>query len=294
MKRILLAMCVLPMMVIAQKYTESDTLWVNSELDEVARDEATCYGIVHRVDTVENVAIIRCFNRETQGLESIRRVVADGDGAGLEKGKQLFFNEEGKVNCLRFYTIVHESGSDNVRNRLAKETFLYPDGKTREEVVISFKEMPNGGENRTYVRKNFYPDGVLQYEESMNENGEQATAYYKPNGKKEKNPKERFDLFLSMPEFPGGQAALINFLSENVKYPAIALENGIQGRVLVQFVVDKDGSISNVAVARTGGDPSLDKEAVRVIKMMPRWIPGMQRGKPVRVKYKVPVTFRLN
>ena len=97
-----------------------------------------------------------------------------------------------------------------------------------------------------------------------------------------------------MPEFPGGQAALINFLSENVKYPAIALENGIQGRVLVQFVVDKDGSISNVAVARTGGDPSLDKEAVRVIKMMPRWIPGMQRGKPVRVKYKVPVTFRLN
>ena len=96
-----------------------------------------------------------------------------------------------------------------------------------------------------------------------------------------------------MPEFPGGQQALFKYLSENVKYPVIAQENGIQGRVICQFVVNKDGSIVDVEVVRSGGDPSLDKEAVRVIKSMPKWKPGKQRGKAVRVKYTVPVNFKL-
>ena len=96
-----------------------------------------------------------------------------------------------------------------------------------------------------------------------------------------------------MPEFPGGQQALFKYLSENVKYPVIAQENGIQGRVICQFVVNKDGSIVEVEVVRSGGDSSLDKEAVRVIKSMPKWKPGQQRGKPVRVKYTVPVNFKL-
>ncbi|MBQ6724346.1 MAG: energy transducer TonB [Paludibacteraceae bacterium] len=97
----------------------------------------------------------------------------------------------------------------------------------------------------------------------------------------------------SMPEFPGGQQALFKYLSENVKYPMIAQENGIQGRVICQFVVNKDGSIVDVEVVRSGGDPSLDKEAIRVIKSMPKWKPGKQRGKAVRVKYTVPVNFKL-
>ena len=97
----------------------------------------------------------------------------------------------------------------------------------------------------------------------------------------------------SMPEFPGGQQALFKYLSENVKYPVIAQENGIQGRVICQFVVNKDGSIVDVEVVRSGGDASLDKEAIRVIKSMPKWKPGKQRGKPVRVKYTVPVNFKL-
>ena len=96
-----------------------------------------------------------------------------------------------------------------------------------------------------------------------------------------------------MPEFPGGQQALFKYLSENVKYPVIAQENGIQGRVICQFTVNKDGSIVDVEVVRSGGDPSLDKEAVRVIKSMPKWKAGQQRGKPVRVKYTVPVNFKL-
>lgn len=96
-----------------------------------------------------------------------------------------------------------------------------------------------------------------------------------------------------MPEFPGGQQELFKYLSKNVKYPVIAQENGIQGRAVCQFTVNKDGSIVDVEVVRSSGDKSLDNEAVRVIKSMPKWKPGQQRGKPVRVKYTVPVNFRL-
>lgn len=102
-----------------------------------------------------------------------------------------------------------------------------------------------------------------------------------------------FKIVETMPEFPGGQQALFKYLSENVKYPVIAQENGIQGRVICQFTVNKDGSIVDVEVVRSGGDPSLDKEAIRVIKSMPKWHPGKQRGKAVRVKYTIPVSFKL-
>lgn len=102
-----------------------------------------------------------------------------------------------------------------------------------------------------------------------------------------------FMIVESMPEFPGGQQAMMKFLADTIKYPIIAQENGIQGRVVCQFVVEKDGRVTNIVVVRSSGDASLDKEAVRVIGCMPRWKPGKQRGKPVRVKYTVPVNFRL-
>ena len=101
-----------------------------------------------------------------------------------------------------------------------------------------------------------------------------------------------FDVVEQMPSFPGGQAALMQWLSSNIKYPVVAEENGVQGRVVCTFVVERDGSITDVKVVR-GVDPSLDKEAVRVLKQMPNWIPGKQNGSAVRVKYTVPVTFRL-
>lgn len=109
-------------------------------------------------------------------------------------------------------------------------------------------------------------------------------------------PKEEeqkvFDVVEQMPSFPGGMGALMNYLSQNIKYPVIAEENGIQGRVICTFVVERDGSITDVRVAKSV-DPSLDKEAQRVVKSMPRWIPGKQNGSAVRVKYTLPVTFRL-
>ena len=101
-----------------------------------------------------------------------------------------------------------------------------------------------------------------------------------------------FDVVEQQPSFPGGQSALLSWLSSNIHYPPVAEENGIQGRVVVSFVVEPDGSISNVQVVR-GVDPSLDKEAVRVTKAMPKWVPGKQNGQAVRVKYNLPVTFKL-
>ncbi len=101
-----------------------------------------------------------------------------------------------------------------------------------------------------------------------------------------------FQVVEKMPSFPGGDAELFKYLSQNVKYPVIAQENGVQGRVICQFVVNRDGSIVDVEVVRSV-DASLDKEAIRVIKSMPKWSPGQQRGKPVRVKYTLPVNFKL-
>ncbi len=110
----------------------------------------------------------------------------------------------------------------------------------------------------------------------------------------EAEPEEQtiFEVVEQMPEFPGGQAALLQYLGKNIRYPTIAQEQGTQGRVIVQFVVNKDGSIVDAQVVRSV-DPYLDKEAIRVINTMPKWTPGKQRGKPVRVKFTVPVMFRL-
>ena len=101
-----------------------------------------------------------------------------------------------------------------------------------------------------------------------------------------------FEVVEEAPEFPGGMGALMKFLGSNIKYPTIAQENGVQGRVIVQFVVNKDGSIVDAKVMRSV-DPYLDKEALRVVSSMPKWKPGKQRGKAVRCRYPVPVMFRL-
>ena len=101
-----------------------------------------------------------------------------------------------------------------------------------------------------------------------------------------------FDVVEQMPSFPGGQSALMSYLANNIKYPVVAQENGVQGRVVVSFVVERDGSITDVQVVRSV-DPSLDREAQRVVRSMPKWIPGKQNGQAVRVKYNVPVSFRL-
>lgn len=110
--------------------------------------------------------------------------------------------------------------------------------------------------------------------------------------KPEPAPEQIFQAVEEPPSFPGGEQAMYAFLKNNLRYPEMAAQNNIQGRVTVQFVVEKDGSISNVKVVR-GKDPDLDKEAVRVVKSMPKFIPGRMNGQSVRVFYTLPVNFKL-
>ena len=101
-----------------------------------------------------------------------------------------------------------------------------------------------------------------------------------------------FDVVEQMPEFPGGIAAMFEYLMQNVKYPEDAEKQKVEGRVIATFVVETDGSITDVQAVKQVF-PSLDAEAIRVLEAMPKWTPGKQNGKPVRVKYTVPVNFKL-
>ena len=96
-----------------------------------------------------------------------------------------------------------------------------------------------------------------------------------------------------MPEFPGGMPALMEFLQNEIRYPKKCREAGIEGRTVITFVVKKNGKIKNIEVARSSGNKQLDKEAIRVIKKMPKWKPGMQDGKNVNVLFALPITFKL-
>ena len=102
-----------------------------------------------------------------------------------------------------------------------------------------------------------------------------------------------FSVVEVMPQYPGGQIAMMKYIMENMKYPKQAMKEGIQGRVAVRFIVEKDGSISDVKPILSV-HPLLNKEAVRVVKSMPKWTPGKQNGKPVRVRFNLPIMFKLN
>ena len=184
--------------------------------------------------------------------------------------------------------------SQAVTDLVFEEEIEIPITEQPEQLPPPPQEAPSIAETLTIV------DDDTEVEEteiaSTEETGEaMEIKYVAPTIEEEEDPEEQtiFEVVEQMPEYPnGGMAGLMQFLSKNIKYPTIAQENGTQGRVTVQIVENKDGSIVDAKVLR-GVDPYLDKEALRVINSMPKWKPGMQRGKPVRVKYTVPVMFRL-
>ena len=133
--------------------------------------------------------------------------------------------------------------------------------------------------------KNMDGEGVVNQQEIKDMDREGALSGQNRNNM-------TFDVVEQMPSFPGGQRGLMAFLSSHVVYPTIAQENGVEGRVVVGFVVEKNGSISKINIEHSV-DPSLDKEAMRVVRAMPRWTPGKHNGEYVRVKYTVPIVFRL-
>lgn len=172
------------------------------------------------------------------------------------------------------------------------EEEIIPITEQPEQVTPPPPEAPSIAETLTIVEDDAdVEETAIVSSEELNQAVE---IKYVPVAVEEEEPEEQtiFEVVENMPDFPGGQAALMQYLAKNIKYPTIAQENGTQGRVIVQFVVNKDGSIVDAKVVRSV-DPYLDKEALRVINTMPKWKPGMQRGKPVRVKFTVPVMFRL-
>lgn len=292
MRKGFILLFLLPVMVMAKDIQVGDTIWTNDKLKKVDRAEATHYGYAKSVDTTRNVATIHYYTIEEPRLVAIHHLVASGESIGFKKGKQLRFNKDGKVESLMIYTLVYDEKKDKYRSRLASETLSYPDGSTQEELTLDYT-MVDGKEKRTYVRNCYYPDGRLRYKE-INDGKDLKTTYYDETGQETKNPKERMAYYETMPSYPGGEEALFEYLKRSVIYPKVAKDNHIQGRVIVGFTVDVDGHITNVKVLRSGGDPSLDREAKRVIQSMPRWIPGKIRGEPVRIKYTVPVNFRFD
>ena len=107
-----------------------------------------------------------------------------------------------------------------------------------------------------------------------------------------KNTENVYEVIEQMPQFPGGEQALLNYLSTNIRYPIIAQENGVQGKVIVRFVVNKSGEVENAVVLKAV-DESLDAEALRVVNSLPDWIPGEQKGEKVSVYYTLPISFKL-
>ena len=170
----------------------------------------------------------------------------------------------------------------------SKEDVLKLDQSTIESITV---ENPKEGSNArvtVWIKTKGAPDlaiGAWDYEEEKKP--ELIGVVVKTA------PDTPFDVVEQMPEFPGGQEALMQFLRQEVKYPKEAFKDGVQGRVVVQFVVEKDGSISEVEVVKKVNE-HLDAEAVRVVNAMPKWKPGKQKGENVRVKYTLPISFRLS
>ena len=175
---------------------------------------------------------------------------------------------------------------------LGFEEEIIPITEQPEQVAPPPPEAPSIAETLTIV------DDDADVEETTiatsEETNQAVEIKYVPVAVEEEEPEEQqiFQIVEEMPEFPGGMGECLKFLMKNAKYPTISQENGVQGKVSVKFVIEKDGSIADPVVVR-GVDPYLDKEALRVVKSMPKWKPGKQRGKPVRVSYTVPVIFKL-
>ena len=177
---------------------------------------------------------------------------------------------------------------ESVESVLGEDT----DEGTNEDMEDGLQDEEGAANDSIAVVDETEDNEIPETTESIEDENEAATV--EPDNGPVNEPVEDkvYDVVEVMPSFPGGDNALMQYLSNSIKYPVLAEENGVQGRVICTFVVERDGSLTDVKVMRSV-DPSLDKEAVRVIKSMPHWNPGRQGGMAVRVKYTIPVIFRL-
>lgn len=210
----------------------------------------------------------------------------------------------GLVAALALLFIALEYGKASYPKVQAEDTAVEEEPEEEIEVTVQNNTppppppppMPDVIEQITIVEDDVEIEEVEIQSSEADENTDiqitDMTADAGPVDDEEADANVIFTVVEQQPEFPGGEAALMQFIKKNLKYPAFAAENGIQGRVTLSFTVEKDGSIANIEVMRSPAE-ELSKEAIRVVSSMPKWKPGKQRGKPVRVKYVLPVTFRL-
>ncbi len=204
-----------------------------------------------------------------------------------------FVGALGVVLAAFSYT-VHEkntSGLGSIQDVVAEEEII-PITRQQEIQPPPPPETPKVAEVLNIVEDDVDIDDELEIQETE---ADQQTQVAQVQIQEEEEVEEQQVFFIveNMPEFPGGDLELRKYIAANVIYPEIAKENGIQGKVYVQFVVNQRGEVEQVKIAR-GVDPALDKEAVRIIQSLPKWKPGSQRGKPVKVSYTVPINFQLN
>lgn len=205
-----------------------------------------------------------------------------------ENGKFTLEAPQGSVIVISFIGLqscsLVVSPAEGTSVMKAKIKMLEETTQTDEIVVVGY-EKPEP-ESASQV-KWYKAEEVVKNEKNGPESAQQPQT-----GVKNNTEEQVFTVVEEMPEYPGGMSEFMKFIAQNIKYPADALQGKVEGRVIARFVVCKDGSISDIEIMRSVS-PSLDAEAVRVLKLMPKWKPGRQRGKAVPVKFTVPVTFRL-
>ena len=194
---------------------------------------------------------------------------------------------------------------EEVEEEVEEQRFEQPEIEVPQEVlatvqvtqiaIVDAEEVKNEVMDMEAQQEDNTARGVVNQEGSDDADKFQAVAARVVVKEPEPEPVKEEEIFVAVeqqPEFPGGTAALMKWLGNNVRYPQMALENGISGRVIVKFVVEKDGSVSGVTLVR-GVDKDLDREAIRVVKSMPKWPPGKNNGQAVRCYFNLPVNFKL-
>ena len=221
-------------------------------------------------------------------------IVIDGKVATVEQLKALDQEEIDNITVLKkakepLEVYAKHFNADTSNGILFINTKEYVKNGKKEVVDVAVKKSDE--EVSDLVGR--LPGAEVDENGTIKINGKTATRIKVNDKEYVSEPEGAFDVVEQMPEFPGGAAGMMKFIAENVKYPEEAYSKGIEGRVLVQFIIEKDGSVTNVKVIKKVND-AIDAEAVRVVKAMPKWKPGKQNGREARVKYTIPVIFRLS